>query len=407
MKLVTLVTALFIACAGLFAAMVPGSLQAHEDAPSIIYELKELWRRGGGADVIIFGVIGGVELSTDGGIIYLYDQLQKLVFALDKSGAEIAVRKVAGEAPGEVTQPNNIFVFPNGNIGLIQQYPAKLVELDRDLNYIREVVYSIQVSIEYDDLFFNGAAGNDEGYVVGATFISRNDESGMQTRQVGLVQFDIEDRGIAILCSKYTIDFQQQVFREEMLDIAHRRWATSNDGSVFVAPDLSEYRIDSYDVNGRDEKSFDGVPIGKSRTPAQLKNLESLLRGSFGGMPANIRFELSEYVPEIDVFNKAMVFRSAHELWVRRSGVYRDSELNRVVYDVFNIDDLSKHRAELDGVGECENDIFVFLTKNRILRVAGVLDMYRGMHNIELENKGTESDADACQVIMYDLQRRR
>lgn len=94
-------------------------------------QLEELWRAGGEGDDLIFGL--PVEaLADESGKVYLADQQLCRVFVFGPDGTPEGTLSREGEGPGEVRAPVDLVRFPDGNFGLAEFFPGKIVKVTPD-----------------------------------------------------------------------------------------------------------------------------------------------------------------------------------------------------------------------------------------------------------------------------------
>ena len=93
--------------------------------------LEEDWRIGGEDDEEIFGVITSIISDKEGNFYLLDSQLNEVkVYASDGEFLRTIGRE--GEGPGEFRNASNLFLVPNGEIGVLQSFPGKIVTLTSD-----------------------------------------------------------------------------------------------------------------------------------------------------------------------------------------------------------------------------------------------------------------------------------
>ena len=88
--------------------------------------MRELWRRGGEDDEILFGTIAEF-LHDDDGNIYLLDGQLSEIQVFDRGGEWLRTVGRQGEGPGEFQNGADMFWGPGGQIGVVQAWPGKVV----------------------------------------------------------------------------------------------------------------------------------------------------------------------------------------------------------------------------------------------------------------------------------------
>ncbi len=117
--------------------VVDGVLRVENPAEGIhspaTIELEELWRLGGDSeeDGEFFGVLIDATVGPNGDV-YLLDQQLAEVSVFDAGGEYLRTIGHEGEGPGEFRRPVGIFFFPEGDLGVVQSRPARIVRLDTD-----------------------------------------------------------------------------------------------------------------------------------------------------------------------------------------------------------------------------------------------------------------------------------
>jgi hypothetical protein len=98
--------------------------------PPLTIELEELWRAGGDDQDsdLMFGL--PVEAIADAnGKVYLADQQLCQVFVFGPNGEFEGTLSREGEGPGEVNGPVDLVQFPDGNFGLAEFFPGKIIKV--------------------------------------------------------------------------------------------------------------------------------------------------------------------------------------------------------------------------------------------------------------------------------------
>ncbi len=95
-------------------------------------EMRELWRRGGEDDEeVFFGTIAECLNDSDGNIYLLDGQLSE-IHVFDPDGELLRTIGRQGEGPGEFQNGADMFWAPNGQIGVVQAWPGKIVMITPD-----------------------------------------------------------------------------------------------------------------------------------------------------------------------------------------------------------------------------------------------------------------------------------
>ena len=99
------------------------------EAPATIV-LQEEWRIGGDteAEEEFFGVIAQIAMGPEGDI-YLLDQQLTEVKVFSRDGEYLRTLGREGEGPGEFRRPEDMFLLPDGNVGVLQLAPGRIVKL--------------------------------------------------------------------------------------------------------------------------------------------------------------------------------------------------------------------------------------------------------------------------------------
>jgi hypothetical protein len=103
--------------------------KAPMEAPATV-RLQEQWRIGGESEAEgeFFGVIGQITTDPEGNVYLLDTQLSEVkVFSSD--GAYLRTIGREGEGPGEFRQAQDMFFLPDGNLGVLQLAPGRIVVL--------------------------------------------------------------------------------------------------------------------------------------------------------------------------------------------------------------------------------------------------------------------------------------
>ena len=88
--------------------------------------MEEMWRVGGADDEEnFFGLITLAEMGPDG-LVYVMDAQLCQVFVYDDEGTLVKTLFRQGDGPGEIRQPRDMVIMPDGSVGLVQEFRRAL-----------------------------------------------------------------------------------------------------------------------------------------------------------------------------------------------------------------------------------------------------------------------------------------
>ena len=218
--------------------------------------LTELWRRGGEDDEeILFGIISDAEVGPDGNI-YLLDAQLNEIKVLSPEGELLRSIGRQGEGPGEFQNAQQFTFLPDGNIGVAQVFPGKLIGLKPD-----------------------GSPGKDlepgkTDPTAGGFFVLVNAESGGGNLVVTGIEMNFDQTTMSqkrhYFVRSYGMDGAQKVeflgtertwvfddsfkFLESDNDFVWRRFGVSAKGQVVAAVQPLEYALNVYSAEGKLER---------------------------------------------------------------------------------------------------------------------------------------------------------
>ena len=94
-------------------------------------ELEEIWRLGGDDSDVLLGLPTGLGWDAAGRVYVLDAQLNQ-VHVVAPDGAVLETRFREGDGPGEIRNPSDLVVWPDGSLGVVQEFPGQIVRLAAD-----------------------------------------------------------------------------------------------------------------------------------------------------------------------------------------------------------------------------------------------------------------------------------
>lgn len=344
---------------------VPHVLNPESSQEGIVdLELEFLWERGDDTDDVFFGVVPRIIPDEESGEIYVLDSQLHEIHVFDATGDWLRVIGREGEGPGEFRNAGDMFMAPDGQLGVIQIFPGKIVQLRRD----GEPGETFDPGLTEGFQTFSRAQGAAGRIVIAGATYGRNEDGGTQTNY--LRSFDAQGKPLA-LYHEWTTDLQfgGMTFREPEVSNFTRRWAAAPDGRVAVARDFDAYRIHVHAGDGtliRVIERPDYAPVKRTdqervRFQTFFTRITSWNRGS--------SFELSPYHAAID----QLQFRPDGSLWVM-SGVnrWRAGEGEFALWDVYDEEGVWVRQVRMLGDGDPAEDGYFFAAD----RVYQVTDLF-------------------------------
>ena len=94
-------------------------------------QTQEMWRIGGlGDEENLLGLIQNAVVDEMGNLYLLDTQLVE-VLVYDPHGRYLKSLGHEGDGPGELRQPRDLVLLPDGTVGLVQGFPGRIVKVDR------------------------------------------------------------------------------------------------------------------------------------------------------------------------------------------------------------------------------------------------------------------------------------
>ena len=356
-------------------------------------ELAERWRLGGETDDEdeFFGVIMQIAMD-DAGNLYLLDSQLHQINVYSSGGEFIRAIGREGEGPGEFRRPGDMMFLPDGNMGVVQSMPGKIVVLTPE----GDPVGNHPVPGDKDGTqFFLGCRSAGDHFVLGVNYFSRGDD-GFKTifKMIGVNSQG--DQTAEYFGSETKRDFANLVFDEKDLSGFGVLWDVGPDGRVYANREFEEYRIDVWNADGSMDRSITREYEPRKRTPAEMDEASKRFRVVINGR------EPERKISKTDRDIQRLYTREDGALWVLSSRGGLDAPDGVLgTFDVFDQDGRFVRQTVLKGEGSIERDGLYFVG-DRLFVVTSLVSARRAMYG---GGEGGEEDEDAepMAVICYDM----
>ncbi len=358
-------------------------------------DLRELWRHGGDDDEeVFFGTIAEF-LKDDAGNIYLLDGQLSEIHVFDPDGELLRTIGRQGEGPGEFQNGADMFWGPDGQIGVVQAWPGKIVMITPDGEP------GTTFALPYRDgggwQSVTRGAGHGGNLILAGTAWTRED--GKQLQFTYLKTYDAAGNELATFqeTSKETQFGDYEFIEEEYVDF-QRRWAVAPDGRVAAGLSFDDYRIHVWNADGTVDRIIERPGYQAVKRTAAEKERFQTMYDAFTRWNRGSTFKVSDQHQAIG----QIFFREDGTLWVQSSAYrWRTPDGVFTSFDVY--DTVGRYLQRVDLVADADAvEDGLFFAGNRAYVVTDLFNavMARvGGGNSE----ETTSDAEPVTVISFEF----
>jgi hypothetical protein len=279
-------------------AQMPATLLPPEAPSSRTVTLEEVWRRGGEDDEeILIGVVGRGVMDSQGNT-YLLDRQLSQVLVIGPDGELIKTLGREGEGPGEMTRPSDIFLAEDGQIGISQGFPGKIILINGDDTPGGNI--HIGEGAAEGGFFFLGEAHMRHGnLVVQGGRGSFNTETSKNNSTQFLSLVDLEGQEITRFVEHTRErDFTRPEFNEEKDFSEMNTWALGDD-ILYTTPVREEYVIHGYDLQGNQVVHFRREFSPRQRSDEDKDEMTSGMRMVMNGTELEIEKHVLDHDPAV------------------------------------------------------------------------------------------------------------
>ncbi|MBU1701594.1 MAG: hypothetical protein KJ970_18100 [Candidatus Eisenbacteria bacterium] len=369
--------------------------------PPLTLKLEELWRAGGNAEGIMFGL--PVEaIADDEGRVYLVDQQLCQVFVFGPDGGLERTLSRQGEGPGEVGIPVDIVKLPDGTFGLAEFFPGKLVKVTPEDIPAGEIVYDMS-----EEGVIGGITLQTMAEAVGEHLMIAGSRSvpkpNVLERSHFLAAVDPAGRQILRYIEQVSeIERPHSVVHEDdFLPCFSLANAMGPDGRVYAPSQREEYSISVFEPDGALVHLIERPDFEPwKRNDLDMRRITALFHAWAGGNP--------DTYPEFDLKDTERAITALHidekgQLWVQHSRSNRD--LPEGVFlnlDLYDAGGRWQREVQLVCEGSPVSDGIRFLGDGRVLLIKGFVVARLACLGSGLATLG-EDDTETLEIICYRL----
>jgi hypothetical protein len=343
----------------------------HSTAPLLpprIIQLEEEWRLGG-EDGLMFGLMIDAVCDEEGNV-YLMDQQLSTVTVVSPAGEVLRTLFREGEGPGETSTPHGIALLPDGTVALAEQFPGKLVRVDRDNNPAPSITL---VGGKEANVGFTMMAGC--SYRAGtliAAGMYQVPSQGKQSRVSYLAKIDPEtgEELLRYRVHETVLDFQKAHLVEREMIAPCYTHAIGPDARLYCARDWREYAVEVLSPEGRLERVITREFKGLERDKMELDRINALFEVQARNLNFPITWEVEPYAQTV----AGLRVDEAGNLWVSHSLSEHDQpEGIMTSYDVFGPDGRWREVVQVESDADPRYDGLIWLDDGRVLLVKGLV----------------------------------
>ncbi len=301
--------------------------------PALTMPMTELWRIGGLDDEEnLLGVVNKV-FRDDAGQIYLLDIQLTEVQVYDGEGLFVRSLGQRGDGPGELRFVTDALILPDGNVGLVQPFPGKIVKVDLAGLPAGEMRPGGDDPTQGGLFAIRSAAAVGSDLVISGLKMTRGENSRTALNFIGQINEDgSEGTHYTEMTNIREFRNPQIVEKDEFFPHVNG-WTLTPDGRIVVAPARNQYRLEIYAPDGSRLMTITRQYESVKRTDAELERAKGLMMPWRRRNRNNIDFVMEATEPDILQFHVAEDGR----LWVLPSRGIRDQAPGvHSTWDVFD-----------------------------------------------------------------------
>jgi hypothetical protein len=357
---------------------------------------KELWRLGGETDDEdeLFGLISRIITDDDGNVYLLDTQLSEVkVFSPDGSFLRTIGRE--GEGPGEFRLPTGMFFTPEGDLGVVQVAPGKIVLLTREGEPAGE--YPLPKAEDGGFLILRNGISRNKNLVLSVSKNAFSEGRFDQTQYLCSLNADGTER------ARYheevlTIDFANPVMDDSKWNNFNNRWNVGFDGRVFAAPDYGTYTIDVWSPDGKLDRVIERDYKPQKRTQDEIDLVNKILQIFIRQVP-NGQVKVHDFNSDVEQIHT----REDGSIWVVSSEGSRNKPDGALAtFDVFDSAGRFIRQVTVMGEGDPRTDGYYFVG-DRLYVVTDLLQASLTLQSGGQSFQIGDEEPEPMSVICYEL----
>jgi len=339
-----------------------------------VVTLEEIWEFGGEDGPVLLGLPTGLGRDVEGRIYVLDAQLNQ-VHVLGPDGTLLATRFREGDGPGEIRNPSDLIVWPDGGLGVVQEFPGDVARLAADGSPLPTIHPGGPTAEGGWGVLMSGAARGPDGLVVCGQ-MTKQDENGEPRRRRYLAAFDGDGSPVTVMFEE-TDPAGPRPARPREKDLIRpymTAWDTGPEGRVVTAVTWDDYRLFLFGPDGK----LDRV-VERACEPWKRTDEDRAFMARLFGVPAGqpVPVELAETEPAVSILLAGVHLTDDGEIWVLPTRGTRDLPEGVLArFDVFDLEGNFRRQVAVRCEGDPRNDRLVPLPDGRMIRQRRFVDAF-------------------------------
>lgn len=363
-------------------------------------ELRELWRAGGEEDDTFFGIITQV-LTDEEGNVYLLDTQLSEVQVYSPDGEFLKTLSRQGEGPGETNLPTDMLFTSDGNIGLVQSFPGKVIKIDKEGNPAGVIAIGNPDPTQggFVALFDTQQRGGN--MVAVGMLITANQAERTRTDNWILASFN-EDGSEKTRYHEMTRvwDFKKpiSIVEKDQYFVHFRRWALDKEGKVYAATNRNGYEVRVWNADGSLNRIIEREYEPWKRNDEDTRRINAFMDASTRNFPGDVDTKIEDTEPDITSIRVA----DDGTVWVLTSrGTHDQPEGVMMTYDVFDPEGHFIKQVMVQCEGDGVKDGLIFGGDDRVILVTGFIDAALSLQGGSSPDLEEGEEPPPMEVICY------
>jgi hypothetical protein len=334
--------------------------------------LEEEWCVGCSDSDLLLGLPTRVALDARGHLHILDAQLNQ-VHIFSVAGEHLATHFREGEGPGEIRNPSDLVVWPDGSMGVLQEFPGQVIRVDSNGDPLSILHPGADPEAGGWSILMSGRVRGDQIVICGQ--MTREDENGERIKRQYLASF-APDGKEQLAYLEITEPHLPRAGKMRETDLVRPHllgYDVGPDGRVYLTMDWDRYELWVFNPGGGIDRIIEREYEPRRRSEAERKYILDMF-GAGGGGPGDA-MELAENAPTIAFFQRGVQVTDTGELWIltsRGNHALPDGVLAR--FDIFDDQGHFQRQVEMHCPGDPYNDRLLVITNDHVIRIRRFVD---------------------------------